>query len=389
MTVPLNIHKASNSTYPLHLLVTLLMLVYGSVAAQYKVTLTILLPKETTAYQNLYLAGNINQWQPNDVAYKSKQINTKAYSIYLPNCPKKLEYKITNGSWDAVETNADGTDVDNRILHIVSDTNITIKVAAFKADGAPQTYTKASTKSTQVQLLSDSFYFPTLNVYRKVWIYVPKNWTKKTKYPVLYMHDAQNTFDRITAFKDEWGVDEYLDQAAKQCIVVAIDNGGAQRLIEYSFASNAMALVPKGKQYIHDIVHTLIPYVTKQYNTATGSKHTYIAGSSMGGIISYYAGIQYPKIFGKVGVFSPAFWINYKPAQELAMRTTGGIRQHYYFYAGQQESPEMVQQMAHIYNLLKAKRGKSPFKLSIKGAGKHDELSWSKELPGFFDWLLR
>ena len=65
----------------------------------------------------------------------------------------------------------------------------------------------------------------------------------------------------------------------------------------------------EGDQYVDFLVQTLKPYIDKYYRTKKDEKNTFIAGSSMGGLISFYAILKYPKVFGGAGVFSPAFWI--------------------------------------------------------------------------------
>ncbi len=62
------------------------------------------------------------------------------------------------------------------------------------------------TASRNVYIIDNSFYIPTLNRTRRIWIYLPEGYTtSKKKYPVLYMHDGQNLFDEATSFSGEWG----------------------------------------------------------------------------------------------------------------------------------------------------------------------------------------
>jgi predicted alpha/beta superfamily hydrolase len=62
--------------------------------------------------------------------------------------------------------------------------------------------------------------------------------------------------------------------------------------------------------YLHFIVKTLKPYIDTHYRTKTKAKNTTIMGSSLGGLVSYYAILKYPEVFGKAGVFSPSFWFS-------------------------------------------------------------------------------
>jgi predicted peptidase len=62
---------------------------------------------------------------------------------------------------------------------------------------------------------------PQLNCTKKIWLYLPNEYaTSKKKYPVIYMHDAQNLFDAETSYVGEWNIDEKLDSLNAQVIVV-------------------------------------------------------------------------------------------------------------------------------------------------------------------------
>ena len=65
----------------------------------------------------------------------------------------------------------------------------------------------------------------------------------------------------------------------------------------------------EGDEYVDFLVKTLKPFIDKKYRTERDKANTAIAGSSMGGLISLYATLKYPKVFGVAGVFSPAFWL--------------------------------------------------------------------------------
>ncbi|HRO72156.1 MAG TPA: alpha/beta hydrolase-fold protein, partial [Saprospiraceae bacterium] len=144
-----------------------------------------------------------------------------------------------------------------------------------------------STASDQVSILTDSFYIPQLNRYRRIWLYLAKNYTTSTlSFPVLYMHDGQNLFDKKTSFAGEWQVDEALDSLDKSgynvAIVVGIDNDGGKRLDEYSPWLNSKYGGGEGDKYIDFIAQTLKPYIDRNYRTIPDADHTGIMGSSMG-----------------------------------------------------------------------------------------------------------
>jgi predicted alpha/beta superfamily hydrolase len=241
-----------------------------------------------------------------------------------------------------------------------------------------------------VQIIDTAFFIPQLNRTRRVWIYLPASYRfSKKKYPVLYMHDGQNLFDDLTSFSGEWGVDEALDTLEKkgrEIIVVAVDHGGDKRLNEYSPYDMERYGKGEGDLYVDFLVKTLKPFIDKNYRTHRRKKRTYIAGSSMGGLISMYAVMKYPKVFGGAGVFSPAFWI--APAIETALEhQKEKIRSRIYFYAGMQESETMVPDMLKVFQTLNKKRHSKMISV-IRARGKHNEATWRKEFPLFYKWMV-
>lgn len=155
---------------------------------------------------------------------------------------------------------------------------------------------------------------PQLHNERNVLVYLPPSYRESDRhYPVLYMHDGQNLYDAATSFAGEWGVDEAMEQLAREegleAIVVAIPNMGSDRLDEYSpFADPAAGGGGKGNQYVSFIVNTLKPLIDTELRTLPQRRSTGIMGSSMGGLISLYAFFRREDIFGFAGVMSPSLW---------------------------------------------------------------------------------
>ena len=106
----------------------------------------------------------------------------------------------------------------------------------------------------------------------------------------------------------------------------------------------------------------------------------------MGGLISLYAMLKYPKVFGGAGVFPPAFWIN-PQMKNMDVKKLKKLKGRIYFFAGQQESEEMVPDMLHVFEKLRL-HSKARMKTVIKAEGRHNEATWRAEFPGFIKWLL-
>src|SRR5438132_769367 len=278
-------------------------------------TLHLSVPASTPTTAAIFVAGTFNQWNPGASAFRLAPQGGGTYAITLPPSVRgPIEFKFTLGSWDVVEQDSAGRDVPNRAFTVptAGTASYAATVARWR-DGSPRPLAPASATAS-VSVLSDSFAMPQLGRRRRVWLYLPPGYARsQQRYPVLYLQDGQNVFDARTSFAGEWGVDETLDSLRALgdagVIVVAVDNGQQRRFDEYSPWPNPQYGGGQGDGYVEFLVQTLKPYIDQHYRTLPDRFHTGIAGSSMGGLISLYAALKYPDVFGRVGVFSPAFWV--------------------------------------------------------------------------------
>jgi predicted alpha/beta superfamily hydrolase len=271
-------------------------------------------PASTPTDEPLYVAGSFNLWNPADPNYRLTYLASGKWQVIVQGLElnQLYEYKFTRGSWATVEKTLDGKEIANRQLIFGENSTIDHTVVAWAdAFQNPITHTY---DPAQVKII-ENFSMPQLGRERRLWVYLPPDYaTSGKRYPVLYMHDAQNLFDDATSFLGEWGVDETLNELynTKQhtgVIVVGIDNHPDYRYEEYSpwliKDIGGRTRGGDGAKYAQFIVETLKPYIDQHYRTLDDAAHTGIAGSSMGGLISLYAGLQYPDVFGRVGVISP------------------------------------------------------------------------------------
>lgn len=204
------------------------------------------------------------------------------------------------------------------------------------------------------------------------------------------MHDGQNLFDTKTAYAGEWNVDETLDSINAQVIVIGIEHGGAKRIDELTPFPNAKYGGGKADDYINFIVETLKPKVDATYRTKTNANNTCIMGSSLGGLVSFYAAIKYPTVFGKVGCLSPSFWFNRKELNEL-MSKTANFKTKIYFLCGDNEGDADVipdtEAVEHWVNTKRCECKKLNKKVIIKG-GQHNEKLWRESFKKTYLWLF-
>lgn len=252
---------------------------------------------------------------------------------------------------------------------------------------------RKSTAAENVSIIDKEFVIPELNtISHKIWVYVPPNYATSTKkYPVIYMHDAQNLFDAKTSYIGEWEVDESLNKlfetTGKGFIVVGIENGGKERINEYTPWTHEKYGGGKGAIYIDFIVNTLKPYIDSTYRTKPEQKYTGLMGSSLGGLISYYGGLKYPNTFGKIGALSTSFW--FSPSVINFTKTRGAIKDMKLFLlVGKKEGDEMVLGTEQARDLLIEAGFKSKNITSkIVSEGEHNETFWKNQFLDVVKWL--
>ena len=352
--------------------------------------------------QPIYLTGNFNAWNPADSALQLKKMGNGVWGVdlVLNDVPSdRVEYKFTRGDWQRSECSATGNLEAPRIAMLGQDIEVTCQIAGWR-DAFP-----ASTASPQVHLVDSAFYIPQLDRHRPVWIYLPKDYTTSgRKYPVLYLQDGQHVFDEMTSKGRigpiEWGVDEVLDVSATPCIVVAINHQESydDRFPEYFLHANPEYTNVEGEGYLAFISETLKPYIDSHFRTLPDPENTGLAGSSMGGLVSLYAGIRYPEVFGLLGIFSPSIWLDHGHIEKelKTLKKTSKIKnQQYYFYAGKEENRrkpdgtfvQMADDVDRVVALLKS--GPHPIiQQTIHPHGRHGALYWREAFPVFYDWFI-
>lgn len=246
-----------------------------------------------------------------------------------------------------------------------------------------------STASQQVVMFEIDA--PQLETQKKIWVYLPKNYEKSQKaYSVIYMHDAQNLFDATTSYVGEWKIDEYLDSIAEdKTIIIGVEHGNEKRIEELTPYPNEKYGGGKGDLYLEFIIKTLKPHIDSKFRTLTDAKHTSIMGSSLGGLISFYAIIKYPEVFQNAGVFSPSFWIN-RDIFKLVETTEIPETSRFYFIVGSEEGDDdMVKDQEKMVSLLQRK-GVKPENIvdKVVEGGKHSETYWSEYFPDAYQWLI-
>jgi len=237
-------------------------------------------------------------------------------------------------------------------------------------------------------LVKPDVWSPQLDNRRDILLYLPSTYERTSRrYPVIYMHDAQNLFDRATSFAGEaWQVGETLEALSDEgleAIVVGVPHMGEGRLAEYT--PHAFTRRGRGEDYVAFLCETIKPMVDRAFRTQADRAHTGVFGSSMGGLISLYAFFQESEIFGLVGAMSPSLWVGWGAMYDFISRAASAPGRIYLDNGTREGS-------AHrLHALLRDKGYRDDLDLLyvIEPGGRHSEPAWARRLPNALRFLLR
>lgn len=148
----------------------------------------------------------------------------------------------------------------------------------------------------------------TVGVDRKATIYLPPNYSKDKKYPVLYLLHG------IGGDHVEWlngGTPQIIMDnlyAANKAVpmIIVMPNGRALKDDRAQGNIYGPEMVKGFEIFERDLIDDLIPYIQSNYSTYTDREHRAIAGLSMGGGQSLNFGLGNMDVFAYVGGFSSA-----------------------------------------------------------------------------------
>src|SRR3984957_3262146 len=161
-------------------------------------------------------------------------------------------------------------------------------------------------------------------------VYLPPMYEAEVdrRFPVLYMQDGQNLFDPETSFipGNYWRLGETADALIKDgaiepLIIVGIYNSGGKRIDEYTPVEDKRLGGGQADAYGRMLVEELKPFIEGQYRTQPGAENCGMGGSSLGGLVTLYLGLQYPEVFSKLAVMSPSVWWR----SRTILRTVGAL----------------------------------------------------------------
>lgn len=234
-----------------------------------------------------------------------------------------------------------------------------------------------------------------------LYVWLPPDYDRRdARYPVVYLHDGANLFDRKTAFAGvTWSADRALTALHEQgldVIAVGIPCSPDRRIEEYSPYHQGGVGGGDADRYVAFLADHLKPWVDQTLRTRPEREHTLIAGSSMGGVVSMHAWVARPDVFGGIGAFSTAFWVPGEPHLRDIETALAGEHPPTRFYldVGGREEPEHARlQQEYVggtERVVAALRASgTPVRYVYDSAAYHFESAWAERLPSALAWLLQ
>lgn len=262
---------------------------------------------------------------------------------------------------------------------------------------------------------------------RNIDVWLPENYSMSKKYAVLYMQDGQMLYDPdITWNKQSWNVDDVIsglinNGEIRNTIVVGVWNDSKLRHFDYfpqkPFESltatekdtvqsqlkksgrSDQVFSPNSDNYLKFLVTELKPFIDKKYSTHKDRAHTFIAGSSMGGLISMYAICEYPDVFGGAACLSThwtgTFTNDNNPFPEsvlkyLSKNLPDPKNHKIYFDCGDQTLDALYPDIQKKADAIMVKAGYSSknWKTLYFPGENHSEEAWNKRLGIPLEFLL-
>lgn len=238
---------------------------------------------------------------------------------------------------------------------------------------------------------------------RDITVWTPPGYgDPRRRHPVVYFHDGQNIFDPKTAFAGvAWGAGEIAAELVRTRqitppILVGIGHAGAHRIDEFTptraeydgFEGKKVRSAGDAKRYARFVETELKPFIDARYLTLPGPRSTSLIGSSMGGLVSLYMALWYPRVFGNVAALSPSIWWD----DRVALRDFARVKRHlpvrlWVDMGTKEEGWELIQPFRDTLVSAGWTQGVDLEYREVAGA-EHTEGAWAARLPEVLRFLV-
>lgn len=338
--------------------------------------------------EQVFLTGStaeLGAWSPDSIPMTRMDENRWEAPLRLRS-DQPVEFKITRGTWSTEAVDANGRVPGNRLLEPQEEGQMVVNVTAWKDSVHEMTGPRITGNYVVLPRVASRF----LKRERDVIVWLPPGYEElpEQRFPVLYMHDGRQVFDPTTStWGQDWQVDEWAEEMIangelEPFIVVAVDCTDA-RHEEYAPAR-------QGKDYLRFLLEELKPLVDEGWRT--DPERTSIAGSSMGGLISFYAGWKHPDVFEGAACLSPAFIREFGKASFQMVKDSGdklpGIRLFLSCGGAGDLEARLLDGTLKMADLLK-KTGFPGGRLMVRieAQAEHNEAAWARMTPHWLRFL--
>lgn len=241
-----------------------------------------------------------------------------------------------------------------------------------------------------------SFHSTILPDDRTISVYLPCEYEQEPdrRFPVFYLHDGQNLFDPHTSFVTghTWRAGITADQMsssgqAEPVILVGAANTGLRRMAEYTPTRDYRLGGGEGHAYGRLLTEELKPWIDRNFRTLPKPEHTGLGGSSLGGLVTLYIGLEYPDVFGRLAVLSPSVWWNQRSILGFVAEFESKMRPRIWLDIGTSEGTRHVRDTELLHRRL-VQQGWRPgvdLELLRVPGGVHSEDAWAAR----FDQVLK
>lgn len=377
--------------------------------------------KMASASRPIYFASGANSWNPGDPDYVlSPRSDGRWQYVFKGNeLGENVEFKFTLGSWKYVETDAEGQDIANRHFPAVPASYLTmdekpvieLTIPKFREGSdkyvIAQEYRPIQATGTVKRLQVAGGAGSAAGSMRDLLVWLPQGYADHPDraYPVLYMMDGQNLFQKPSSAPGEWRLDETAQAMSaggliEPFIAVGIPNAGAARTEEYCPTMpggvTLFGKTPAGDDFVAWIAREVMPRVERAFRVRTGPENTAVGGSSAGGLIALHAGLRRPDLFGAVLAESPALELDQIGLSMTArVQSAAALPPKIYLGMGGAEnlpgsgfydkaSQRHVHAVEHLRDVI---ADRADVMLSIVDRHEHNEHAWAERLPGALMFL--
>ena len=342
--------------------------------------------------EQVFLTGasdELGRWNPSAVPMTRTEDNRGEVILSL-RTGAPLEFKVTRGTWNSEEVDIQGRVPANRRLVPVDQGKMEIRVEGWKDGTAVQKMPKITGDYQILPKVHSKF----LEHDRDVIVWFPPGYAARPtqRYPVLYMHDGTNVF-RPGGIYGTWAAETNADSMIslgmmRETIIVATDTS-TNRSREYIPPGDDEGAGPGlADQYAHLLIDYVKPMIESTYRALTNRADTIVMGSSYGGLVSLYLGLE-TNVFGKIGALSSAAVVASNFMGRVASNNTYGAR--IYLDMGTLDLDASLWESGwQMYNLLLQDGYAVNHDLCYAvGYGQtHNEAAWDQRLPGAYTFLL-